>query len=77
MPTENEKLLARGLSLVGAGRRRIYLRLVSFGECLYDTVRLYPTPSRNSFVFFACSIFFVAHFSGGVFLLCSLSYPAR
>ena len=43
---------------------------VSYSTCGFCLCHLYPTPSRNSFVFYSFSIFFrSSYFSGGVFLL--------
>ena len=44
-------------------------------SCSFCLCHLYPTPSRNSFVFYSSSLYIYisrsSYFSGGVFLLCS------
>ena len=53
-------------------------KYVFYSTCSFFLCHLYPTPSRNSFVFFySSSIFFrSSYFSGGFFVVV-LSYPVR
>ena len=45
-------------------------KYVFYSTCSFCSCHLYPTPSRNSFVFHSFSIFFrSSYFSGGVFVV--------
>ena len=55
----------------------VYSKHVFHSTCSFCLCHLYPTPSRNSFVFLFVFFFFVALFSRMAFCFVVLSYPVR